>query len=185
MAAKKTKIVIIEDDYRQFQIIRDLLIHDYEIFPSITTEEQFKVIIAKMIRFLDEEDNEFPAEFNDYNDVAAFIVDYKLLEDSNKTGIHFCELTECIKNGLTPVLFLTICPDAEIENEIRNIENRIPNIDFDNLRKPELWDNKSKQVDDIVKDSKSLALKDSIKKKIEKLIQETTKKNQHIHTATE
>jgi hypothetical protein len=185
MATQKQKILVIENSYRQFQIIRDLLKHDYEILPDITDEEQFISLRSKLMRFLDEEDNDFPTELNNYNDVTTFIVDYKLADGNDKTGILFCKLTESISNGSKSVLFLTICPDAEIENEIRTIEDEIPEINCDNLRKPKLWDKESKPVASVVIDSQSILLKTSIKKKIDKLIQRSTKKNQPVHDTSE
>lgn len=183
MAEQKQKILIVEDDYRQFQIIRDLLKHDYEILPSITTEREFNSLRSKLLRFLDNEETEYFTALGDYEKADTFIVDFELKQDSDKTGILFCKLAECISNGSKPVLFLTIIPDAEIENQISTVEYEIPKIICENLRKPEFWGNESELVESIV--GKSQSCKDAVKKKINKLILESIQKNQSVNTVSE
>jgi hypothetical protein len=181
MATQKQRVVIIEDNYRQYQIIRDLLRHDYEILPSIANEKQFRSLKAKLMRFLDKEDVDFQIALENYENVNAFVVDFELKQESNKTGILFCRLTECIYNGSKSVLFLTIQSKAIVANEIKRVKNDIPKIVCDDLRKPELWDEESKTVEAIVGDSQSGILKSDIIRIINELIEKSKQNKNFVH----
>jgi len=183
MAEQKKKIVIV--DYRQFQIIRSLLRPDYEILPDIKTDKEFRELRAKLVRFLTTEDQNYFIALGDYKDINAFIVDYELKHESDKTGILFCKSAECICNGSIPVLFLTIIPDAVIENQINTIEDEIPNIICKNLRKPEFWGNEEDTVESIVLKSQTDIIKSKILSTLDKLIKDSAQKNQSVHEATE
>jgi hypothetical protein len=185
MAAQKKKIVIIEDIYRQFQIIRELLRNDYEILPDIKTEREFRLLRSDLMCFLNGEDKVFLPELDNYKNIDAFIVDYDLKQDSYKNGILFCKQTDCISDGLKPVLFLTIVSKAEVENTIRNVRGEIPKIVFDNLRKPELWGDDSEKIDSIVGNSGSSYLKTVIIKKITELIEKSGQNKKNFKTTSE
>ena len=165
----KSKIVIIEDDYRQFQICRNSLQSTFDILPVATTLREFNAIKSQLMQLLKQENENFKTLLSDYNGVSAFIVDYELKEDSNKTGILFCELTDCINKGTIPVFFLTKLSDADPTNRIQNLPTTHSNIEYDYLRKPESWADESKTIDSIVNECNTFNI--SMKEKINRLIQ--------------
>jgi len=156
MTENKPKIVIIEDDYYQYQIIRNLLKRDYEIFHNIENAKDFKILKPKLIRLLKDEDNSFENALEGFKNVSAFVVDYELKEGSrDKTGVLFCKKIESISNGKTPALFLTKEAGADITNEITKVKKEVPGIIYDFSRKPENWAgvNNTKKVNDAVSES--------------------------------
>jgi hypothetical protein len=185
MTSQKNTIVIIEDRFDHFQILRNLLKYDFEIKPAVKDEEHFKCLSSDLMRFLDKEDSDFPNELNNYEDADAFIVDYDLEDDTVKTGILFCKLTGCIANGLKPVLFLTIHPASKITNEIKKVKNEIHEIVYDFLRKSEIWDDENDPIDSRAKHQDSITLANDIKQTITNLIEESARKNKKIYKSSE
>jgi len=165
----KPTVLIIEDSYNQFQIIRELLKNNYNILPIATSLDDFNVIYAKLRKFLNSDSNDFPSEFNNYSEVSAFIVDYELIVDNiDITGVYFCEKTESIWNGKIPVLFLTILSEFDKSNNINKIKDRNKNIRYDYFRKPDYWGDKRVGINKTV--SKSTEFKNDMKTKIDALI---------------
>jgi len=185
MAGQRKKIVIVEDKYRQYQIIRELLKHNYDILPDITNDDDFRLLRSDLMQFLKEEKNEYLASLGDYENADAFIVDFELKINSDKTGILFCELTECIYQGLKPALFLTIISKADVANEISTVEEKYKAIICDSLRKPEFWDDESLDIDTVISKPESKTLRNDIKIKLDGLIERSIQKNQPVHDTTE
>lgn len=173
MTAIKHKIIVVEDDYRQFQICRDSLKAYFEILPNVDSKNKFNCITSKLMRFLEKNDVSYINEFDNYKDISAFIVDYELKEDSNKTGVLFCQSTEIIRNGGIPVLFLTKIGESEPTNRISKLKETNPEINYDFLRKPEIWADEDNKIESIV--GKSNNFSGDVKNKIEKLIDKNKK----------
>lgn len=144
----KKKIVIIEDDYSQYSIIRELLYADFEIRNLNKTE--FNKLTAKLMRFLNSKDsgNNYSTAMGNFKDVSAFIVDYELKEESNKTGVLFCQLTEQINSGKIPVLFLS---KIDITNIIADLN--LTDMKFSQLRKRDYWSDETLNIEDRVNKS--------------------------------
>lgn len=173
--ATKNKIVIIEDDYRQFQICRNLLQSNFDILPIANILKDFNSHKSQLMKLLKRENEDFKTSLNNYSEVSAFIVDYELKQDSDKTGILFCELTDCIMNYKTPVFFLTKLSAADPTNRIQNLPTTHPTIVYDYLRKPEIWTDEEKTIESIVNDSNQFGI--AMKNKIDVLIQKAKKPN--------
>jgi response regulator RpfG family c-di-GMP phosphodiesterase len=179
MNQKKMKIVVIEDKYRQFQIIENLLNPHFEVFPKVIDNNDFKNKKSKLMDYLNNNGNNgFLDELPSFDDISAFVIDYELKKGSNKTGVLFAQITEQINNGSKPVLFLTKMSDSDTTNTITTLPNTNPNIKKEYLRKPESWEDANKRIENIALTSNKFG--EEMKTQIGSLINKTTDKNNCI-----
>jgi len=148
--SKSKQIVIIEDDWKHFQVIKSLLLDinsSYKVFPLCDSKTDFNKFNARLIRSLDStkknfqtDKNAFAKELSDFGEISLYVIDHVLKPDNTTlTGTCFYK-----QNDITvPSLFLTISTQATISHEIRRITNH------DALRKPEEWEGKNKTVEQI------------------------------------
>jgi response regulator RpfG family c-di-GMP phosphodiesterase len=170
---KKPKILIIEDVYQHFQIIRDLLKEDYDVLPTVINLHEFNLFYSDLLAYLKGEKADF---LSSCDDISAFIVDYQLkAETETYTGIGFCKQTDNIWNGKIPVLFATILAEENPTNDISRIRDDNQNIKYDYLRKPKGWGNKTKKLDTLV--SESVGFRDNMRTKINNLIEQPNNKS--------
>jgi len=156
MKNEKLKIAVIEDKYRQFQIIEKLLNPYFEIFPIASDYKDFNVKKSKLMDYLNNNGNDiFLQELPQMENISAFVIDYELKKGSNKTGVFFAQITKEINNGTKPVLFLTKISDSNTTNAITKLPQTNPAIRKSYLRKPELWEDSTKEIESIANHTQS------------------------------
>lgn len=157
MSVNKKKIIIIEDDYSQYQIIRGLLFPYFEI--QELELQEFNMLTAKLLRYMSHMDreNEYLNAMGNFENVSAFIIDYELKEDSDKTGTLFYNLIlDNFQDKTPPVLFLSKIDFPKKEApKINDIEKlRLSDCNTMQLRKLNFWSQENISIDQRVKRSK-------------------------------
>lgn len=149
---KNKQIVIIEDDWKHFQVIRSLLLDidcSYNVFPLCDNKTDFNKFNARLMRSLDStkknfqtDKNAFAKELSDFGEISLYVIDQILKSDDvTLTGTCFYK-----QNGIiVPSHFLTISTQAEINNEIQTTQGSNCRV----LRKPEGWEGTNKNVKQI------------------------------------
>jgi response regulator RpfG family c-di-GMP phosphodiesterase len=165
---EKITVAVIEDKYRQYQIIERLLNPYFNIVPKVLNSSDYNDIKSKLMEYLNNNgSNVFFETIAPVENVSVFVIDYELKKGSNKTGVLFAQITDIINDGSKPVLFLTKMSDADTTNTITKLPNTNPNIKKDYLRKPENWEDTS-SIETIVLNNTSFG--NDLKRQIELLI---------------
>lgn len=183
-------IVIIEDNFDHFQIIKKLIAGtNIDVLPKgICSGEDLCDFLTPVKGMIDTSDaitrEERKKEFfnseqlkqdNGNKSVSLYIVDYQLLADNNTiNGFKFCEYIDTIREGDIPAIILTVLDpnDIDVNQQKISFTNQFPNskIEFDrkvqNKRHSKIknWDENNKTIDEIVTNSSELStrLKDTI-----------------------
>jgi CheY-like chemotaxis protein len=191
-------IVIIEDNFEHFQIIRKLISsNEIDVYPkNINSGQDLCDFLTSVRAFIDTTDaterakriNEF---FDDMNlkqngnniQVSLYIVDYQLLADNNYiNGLRFCEYLSDIREGKVPAIILTIIDlnDVNVINKRHEFINRFPESKIEFYRKVQdqtrkkikNWDENGKSIDEIVNNCSQLS--SNLKSTINRLCQLTS-----------
>lgn len=173
------QIVIIEDDWKHFQVFKSLLLDidcSYSIFPLCNNKTDFLKFNARLIRSLDSTKKNFQAdksaftkELSDFGEISLYVID-QVLQPDNTTLTGTCFYNQ--NSIVVPSLFLTISTQAAVSHEIRRITGRNP------LRKPEEWEGRNKTVQEIKQ--VDIAFNELFKTEVKELlgITEEKKKNE-------
>lgn len=183
-------IVIIEDNFDHFQIIRKLIAStDIDVFPKeIHSGKDLCDFLTPVKGMIDTSDattrekrkkeffnSEQLKQDNGNKSVSLYIVDYQLLADNNTiNGFKFCEYIDAIREGNVPAIILTVLDpnDIDVNQQKISFTNQFLNskIEFDRkvqnqrYKKIKSWDENNKTIDEIVANSSELStrLKDTI-----------------------
>lgn len=151
----RNNVVIIEDNFDDFEILKKYLNTKYEILPKIDTEEdffRFRSLLLECFNGGTTQENsrqELLKEIASYEHVGVFVIDYVFGDTLSvgKEGIAFYEYFIQYNDSLEekpPVLFVSKGFEIENSNLLKKHKNPVDKnsiIIIDSMQKIEGWEN--------------------------------------------